>query len=107
MKHVWINLISNAIKYTPPGGTIFISLEEINGKAAFSVKDTGVGIGEEDLPKIFNKFHKGRNMYKSPGLGLGLSIVKGIVDLSGGTIEVESAPGEGSRFTVELPLARD
>ncbi len=102
MKHVWINLLSNAIKYTPEGGSVTITQKGQKNRCSLSIRDTGMGIDDEDLARIFTKFHKGRNVYKSAGLGLGLSIVKRILDLSGGSVKAESVPGEGSCFTVNL-----
>ena len=100
------NLISNAIKYNKIGGSISISLEEKDNKAVFKVKDTGIGISESDIPKLFQRFYvvdKSRNKNIS-STGLGLSIVKHIVTQMKGEIKLESKPGEGSCFTVKLPL---
>jgi len=105
MNQVWGNLLQNSIKFTPPGGTIRVSLRLENGEAAVRVADTGIGIGEADLPRIFERFYKAdksRNR-AGGGSGLGLSIVKKIVDLHQGSIDVRSGPGEGTAFTVRLP----
>ena len=109
---VIINLISNAIKYTKEGGKVQFSAEQISdvkdGKAMFrfSVKDNGIGISEEFQEHLFESFTREKNseVSKEQGAGLGLSIVKKIVTLAGGTIKVESKPGEGSTFTVEVPV---
>jgi signal transduction histidine kinase len=105
MEQVWGNLLHNSIKFTPPGGAIRVSLRLENGEAAVRVADTGIGIGPEDLPRIFERFYKAdksRNR-SGGGSGLGLSIVKKIVDMHQGTIDVRSRPGEGTEFTVRLP----
>ncbi|MBQ5781892.1 MAG: PAS domain S-box protein [Oscillospiraceae bacterium] len=102
------NLVSNAIKYNRPQGTVEITLCRQDDKAVFRVKDTGIGIGAEHRQKIFQRFYvvdKSRNKNIS-STGLGLSIVKHIVTAMNGTIELESAIGEGSQFTVTLPLKR-
>ncbi len=106
MKHVWINLLSNAVKFTPSEGTISIELSVKGDVCIISIKDSGIGMEEDDLEKIFRKFQKGKNMYMSNGLGLGLSIVRKIVDLSQGTIHVDSSPGKGSCFSVTLPIKK-
>ena len=106
MNQVWGNLIQNSIKFTPHGGTIGVRLEFANGEAAVRISDTGIGIGEEDLPRIFERFYKAdksRNR-AGGGSGLGLSIVKKIVDMHHGAIDVCSALGEGTVFTVRLPV---
>jgi signal transduction histidine kinase len=105
MNQVWGNLIHNSIKFTPRGGTIGVELQFRDGEAAVRISDTGIGIGEEDLPRIFERFYKAdksRNR-AGGGSGLGLSIVKKIVDLHHGSIDVQSRPGEGTVFTVRLP----
>jgi len=102
--HVWENLISNAIKFTPLGGFVAIKLHAENRKAVFSVKDDGCGIPKEDIDKIWQRFYKSKADVNSGGNGLGLPISKRIVELSGGTISVTSEEGKGSEFIVELPL---
>jgi heavy metal sensor kinase len=103
------NLLSNAIKYTPSGGLVRVSagFAETPQWARLVVEDTGMGIPAENLPHIFDRFYRVRTAETSaaPGLGLGLSFVAWIVEVHGGRIEVASTPGEGSRFTVLLPLA--
>ena len=103
---VMYNLTDNAIKYTPDGGTITVTLSQTATQAVFSVKDTGMGISEEDLTHIFDRFYrvdKARSR-ESGGTGLGLSIVRQLVTLHGGQITVDSTPGHGSTFTVTLPI---
>jgi signal transduction histidine kinase len=105
---IW-NLIYNAIKYTQPGGEIEISLEENQEFANITVQDDGIGIPEEDLPLIFNRFYrvdKARSR-KEGGSGLGLSICMYIVKLHKGELKVESEFGKGSKFMVSLPKIGD
>ncbi len=100
-------LVDNAIRYTPAGGDVLVTLEGDAGRAKVSVRDSGVGIAMEDLPHIFDRFYRvdeARNRAHG-GSGLGLSLAKSFVLAHGGQIEVESAPGQGSIFTVYLPLA--
>lgn len=112
LKQVLLNLLSNANKYTPEGGKIdfFIeeldSSDEITGNYRFMVKDNGIGIAEEKIDKIFDPFNREVNstVNKVEGTGLGLTIVKNIVEAIGGTIKVESKKGKGSVFTVDVPL---
>ena len=100
------NLVSNAIKYNRENGKVFISLGRKGDFVSLTVEDTGVGIPKEDLPKIFDRFYrvKSGDTRKIVGSGLGLSIVKALVDKLGGKIEVDSEVGKGTRFTVLLPL---
>jgi signal transduction histidine kinase len=105
LNQVWGNLIHNSIKFTPRGGTISIQLLLGDGEAAVRISDTGIGIGAEELPRIFERFYKAdrsRNR-TGGGSGLGLAIVKKIVELHRGAIDVQSTPGEGTVFTVRLP----
>jgi two-component system phosphate regulon sensor histidine kinase PhoR len=104
MESLLSNLISNAIKYTRPGGTVTVTLERRDGGVLGSVKDTGIGISPEDLPRIFDQFYRaGRAKGMAPGTGLGLSIVKKVVDRYGGQIDVDSEVGKGSEFTFTFP----
>ena len=100
------NLVSNAIKYNKPGGSIDITLKNDGKNAVFAVRDTGIGIAPHHKEKIFQRFYvvdKSRNKNIS-STGLGLSIVKHIVTAMHGTIQLESEVGKGSTFTVTLPL---
>ncbi len=102
LRELFLNLIDNAIKYTPPGEKICLFLARQDGKAIITVKDNGIGIAEEHLPNIFKRFYRlDRN-----GSGLGLAISQRIAKLHGGNIKVESKEGLGSTFTVNLPLIR-
>jgi signal transduction histidine kinase len=107
MRRVFINLISNAVKYTPPGGTVTVAIEEEAEGVKASVADTGSGIAPEDREKIFTKFYRapgpGGAHRRIPGSGLGLAIAKQAVDLQQGSIWVESESGKGSVFHVRLP----
>ena len=109
LKQVLINLISNAIKYTPQGGQVFLSMEKLGENLRLIVRDTGQGIPAEDLPHIFERFYraeKSRTRSKIGGFGLGLSIAYWIVDHHGGRIEVDSAEGAGTTFAIYLPLQK-
>ncbi len=105
MEGIFTNLISNAIKYTPEGGRVFIQVSEEGGFVKACVSDTGIGIKKEDLSRIFDKFYrvKSSDTRQIVGTGLGLSIVKSIVDAHLGSISVESEEGGGTTFTVLLP----
>jgi signal transduction histidine kinase len=100
---VLTNLISNAIKYSPDGGTIGIRVREEDGAAVVSISDQGVGIAPEEQASLFQPFVRGRAGHGVGGTGLGLYISAQIVERHGGTISVESEPGAGSTFTVRLP----
>ncbi|MEX2184326.1 MAG: HAMP domain-containing sensor histidine kinase [Chloroflexota bacterium] len=99
------NLVGNAIKFTPRGGSVHAAVASTDGGARVDVTDTGVGIDPAELPRIFDRFYRGSraNEARSSGSGLGLAIVRSIVDMHGGTIQVESGSGSGTRFTVSLP----
>jgi two-component system phosphate regulon sensor histidine kinase PhoR len=101
------NLINNAIKYTPQGGSVHVDVTKDNDHARISVKDTGIGISEEDLPHIGEEFFRAKNATTEgiPGTGLGISIVKQLVERMGGQMNVTSSLGNGSTFTVLLRLA--
>jgi signal transduction histidine kinase len=96
-------LLDNAVKYTPDGGKVTVTVRETNGWAGLEVSDTGVGIPEDQLPLVFERFHRADPSRTAGGFGLGLSIARQIAEAHGGRIEVESAPGEGSAFTLLLP----
>jgi signal transduction histidine kinase len=102
------HLIANALNYTDPGGSVEVRLTRDDREAVLEVADTGVGVAEEDARQLFERFFRASTAVERqvPGVGLGLSIVKAIVELHGGTVEVASVPGAGTTFTARLPLAR-
>jgi signal transduction histidine kinase len=99
------NLIDNAVKYTPPGGSVIVDVAMENESAVLRVRDTGVGIPAGELPRIWERLFRGDQSRTERGLGLGLSLVKAIVEAHGGTVQVSSQPGSGSVFTIVLPTA--
>jgi signal transduction histidine kinase len=107
LKQVLSNLVSNALRYTPPGGSITLQAEkQSDGKTRLTVSDTGAGIPAEDLPYIFNRFWKAdraRTRSSGAGSGLGLAIARQLVQAHGGEIEAQSQPGQGSAFQISLP----
>ena len=109
LKQVILNLVANAIQYTPAGGDVFLSLSRTGDSAKLIVRDTGTGIPAEDLPYIFERFYraeKSRTRSGTPGFGLGLSIAQWIVEQHGGKIEASSREGKGTTFAVWLPLVK-
>lgn len=105
MSIVWNNLISNAIKFTPEEGEVWIRLKQEQGWAIVEVKDTGCGIKSEDGYRIFEKFYQSDQSHAMQGNGLGLALVKRVIDITGGEISVESKLGKGSTFTVRIRLS--
>lgn len=106
LRQLFLNLIDNAIKYTPEGGAVALSIERQNGSAIFSVEDTGIGIPQEDIGRVFDRFYrvdKARSR-EIGGTGLGLAIARWIAELHRGKISVKSEVDKGSVFTVELPI---
>lgn len=99
---VWNNLLSNAVKFTGKGGKICVSVQKVSGMPVVSVSDTGVGISAETGARIFDKFYQGDTSHAAEGNGLGLALVKKVIDLIGGEISVRSEIGKGSTFTVKL-----
>ena len=97
------NLLDNAIKYTPPGGSVSVSVSENDGQVVVSVKDTGIGIPPRDLPHVFERFYRGDESRSQTGIGLGLSLARAIARGHGGDITTTSNPNQGSTFTVTLP----
>lgn len=106
LREVLTNLLHNAIEYNRPAGTVDLSVERVNGTLSMEVRDTGIGIPPEMHELVFERFFRGDSSRQADGLhaGLGLAIVKGYVELMGGEIHLESKPGEGSTFRVDLPL---
>jgi two-component system, OmpR family, sensor kinase len=102
--HVFSNLLSNAVKYSPGGGSIEVAAEIAADEVVAVISDRGIGIPASDLDRLFQRYHRGSNVSGIVGTGVGLYLVKMVVDLHGGRIEVESREGAGSRFTVRLPV---
>jgi len=104
LAQVAANLIDNALKYTRAGGRVDVEVLAAGDRARLTVRDTGIGIRPDELPRIWDRLFRGDTSRAERGLGLGLSLVKAVVEAHGGTVEVESAPGKGSVFTISLPL---
>lgn len=104
LSNVWMNLIENAIKFSDSGGTIRISLTGSENDIRMQVRDEGIGMDEQTRKHLFEKFFQGDTSRKQQGNGLGLALCGKIIELTGGRIDVESEPGEGSTFTVVLPV---
>jgi signal transduction histidine kinase len=104
LEQVAANLIDNAVKYTPAGGRVDVDVRAENGHAVLRVRDTGPGIPADELPRIWTRLFRGDASRAERGLGLGLSLVKAIVEAHGGTVAVESEPRSGSTFKVSLPV---
>lgn len=104
LSHVWINLIQNAIKFSPEGSSIIASVSAANSHAVVQITDHGCGMDDETIRRIFDRFYQADSSRGQEGVGLGLCLVRRILDMLGGQVEVESTPGEGSTFTVTLPL---
>jgi len=104
LEQVAANLIDNAVKYTPPGGRVDVDVLRDADAAILRVRDTGPGIPADELPRIFDRLFRGDTSRAERGLGLGLSLVKAVVEAHGGTVEVSSGVGQGSTFTVKLPV---
>jgi two-component system phosphate regulon sensor histidine kinase PhoR len=105
MEQVLVNLLHNAIKFTPANGVISIGCHLNDDKMLFSVKDTGIGIPADDLPRIFERFYKTDRARSGGGTGLGLAISRHIIEAHGGKIWAESIEGQGSTFYFTIPLA--
>ncbi|MBW1781841.1 MAG: PAS domain-containing sensor histidine kinase [Deltaproteobacteria bacterium] len=103
LRRVFTNLLDNAIKFSKGSGTITLSTHDTAEEVVFTVKDEGIGIERDELPYIFDSFHRGKGADKREGFGLGLASVKAIVEGHGGRVFVESEPGKGSMFSVVLP----
>jgi signal transduction histidine kinase len=108
IRQLFMNLLTNAIKYTPKGGNVWIDAAEADGRITINVGDTGIGIAPGDLPLIFDRFWRAdaarSRTGERPGAGLGLAICKWIAEAHGGSIEAQSRPGRGTTFTVRIPV---
>ena len=110
LREVFTNLLGNAIKYSPDGGTISVGGKlGAYGTVKLYVRDEGIGIPPSDIERVFERFHRVDNRLarQTPGTGLGLFLVKSVVEAHNGRVWVESSPGEGSTFWVELPVGGD
>lgn len=105
LQHVWLNILDNAVKYTPEGGTISVTAETSGENVMVTISDTGKGMDSETLAHAFDPYFRHDADHARTGLGLGLAIVKRILDLSKGSVEVDSKEGEGTTFTITLPCA--
>lgn len=105
LKQILTNLISNSLKFTPKGGSITVGGRRVESNFVLTVEDTGKGIAEQELPRIFERFYQPERAHGKQGLGLGLAIVKNLVELHGGEISVSSEVGRGTRFEVSFPIA--
>ncbi len=107
LEQIVVNLLSNALRYTDPGGRVDVAVRPEGDRAVLEVSDTGIGIAEEDLPRVFSRFWRGEKSRSraTGGAGIGLSIVKELARAHGGQVEVDSAPGEGSVFRVVIPAS--
>lgn len=104
LRQVIINLLENALKFTPASGWIALDVKPSSDQVILTVSDSGIGIPPEDLPHLFERFHRGRNVSEYPGNGLGLAIVKAIVNAHKGDVAVQSEPGQGTSISASLPI---
>ena len=107
LRQVLVNLLENALKFTPANGLISVAFETVNGMAKLTITDTGIGISAEDLPHLFERFHRGRNASTYAGNGLGLAIVKAIVTAHKGSVSVQSESGQGTQIIVSIPIYKE
>ena len=103
LQRIAANLLDNALKYSPAGSTVHVSIGSEDALVSFSVRDEGPGIPPQELPRVFERFYKGDSSRATAGSGLGLAIVKHLVRAHAGTVEAASPPGSGAAFTVRLP----
>jgi signal transduction histidine kinase len=104
LRHIFGNLLSNAMKYSPPNSVVQFTLDYQDNQAIFSVQDSGIGIPPDDQARLFESFYRATNVGTISGTGLGLAIVKNCIEAHEGQIAVSSVVGEGTTFTVTLPL---
>jgi signal transduction histidine kinase len=103
LKQALYNLISNSVKFTPEGGRISLTVKREGSEAVMTVSDTGVGIAPEDQARVFHKFERGPGAHRQIGAGLGLALVKSLIELHGGRVELRSTPGKGTEVTCRIP----
>lgn len=106
LSQVWLNLISNAVKFAPKAGFIYVTLKQADTRVIVTVTDNGIGMNADVQQRIFDKFYQGDSSHSAKGNGLGLTLTKRIVDLHGGKIAVSSQEGKGTTFTVTLPIEK-
>ena len=108
LRRALVNLLSNALRHTPPGGEVVLSAQMQDREAIFTVRDTGEGIAPEHLPKVFDRFYRAdaARLHNGTGAGLGLSIVQSIMKLHGGSVAVESTLGQGTTVTLRFPALK-
>jgi signal transduction histidine kinase len=104
LRQALFNLVSNAIQFTPAGGTITLAARRGADDMQITVSDTGIGIPPEDQERVFNKFERGDPNARESGTGLGLALVKSLIELHGGTVQLHSAPGEGTIASCRIPI---
>jgi signal transduction histidine kinase len=107
LRQVMINLLENALKFTPGNGLISVAFEAVDDEAKLTIADTGIGIPAEDLPHLFERFHRGRNASNYAGNGLGLAIVKAIVTAHKGEVTIQSEAGKGTQMIVSIPIYKE
>ena len=107
LSQLFSNLLSNAVKYSPDGGLIQVTAAQDGTQIAVVIEDHGIGIPETDRERVFERYYRGSNTSGIGGSGVGLSLVRTIVDLHEGTIALDSSEGEGSRFTIRLPVSTE
>jgi signal transduction histidine kinase len=107
IKSILLNLLSNAIKYSPDGGKITFNIEFADSNILFIIGDEGIGIPGEDQDRLFEPFHRGKNIGNISGTGLGLSIVEKLVELHGGEVYCESKINQRTKFTIRIPIKQD
>jgi len=105
MRQVFANLLDNALKYTPEGGAVQVSCSTQGDRVAVCIRDTGIGISKAEQPLIWDRMYRGDRSRSQRGLGLGLSLVKAIVEAHNGQVSVNSESGSGAAFTVLLPVS--
>jgi two-component system, OmpR family, phosphate regulon sensor histidine kinase PhoR len=106
LRRVLVNLVSNALKFTPKGGRVSVAARPpVDGRVEIDVTDTGQGIPPDEVPRLFERFSRGRSAARTPGTGLGLYLVKQTVEAHGGNVAVRSAPGRGTTFTLSWPAS--